>query len=222
MLSSRSQRLTAYGVYEALRERICLLDLPPGAPLRELMLAGEFGVSRTPIREALMMLGVDGLVTRQDGVTSVSTVDLKHMRDVYSLRIKLTELIADFMLVPVPDDVLERLRVVRAEVVEMAGSRDARRLGELYNRLHETLLDTIGNQPLKAISDRLFRQTCRVWVQLLPEMDWDEETRIMLDEIDESLEALEGSSAAHLAEIRAKHIIMLLNRFNDYLTRPLI
>ena len=57
---------------------------------------------------------------------------------------------------------------------------------------------------------------------MLPEMDWDEEVRIFLDEIDESLEALEGNAARHVAEIRSKHMIMLLNRFNEYLTRPLI
>lgn len=218
-----ANRLTADGIYEELRQRICLLDLPPGSPLREQSLAEEFGVSRTPVREALAMLRMDGLVTRQlGGGTSVSTVDLKHMRDVYSLRIKLAELIADFMKVPVPTEIPERLRAMRAEVEEVSGGHDAKVLGRLYDRLHETLLDTIANEPLKIVSDRLFRQTSRVWIQLLPEMNWDEEVQTMLDEIDESLEALEGSSAQHMAEIRSKHMIMLLTRFNEYLTRPLI
>ncbi len=222
-MASTSPRHTADGIYEALREQICLLDLPPGAPLREQTLAEEFGVSRTPIREALTMLRVDGLVTRQQGGgTSVSTVDLKQMRDVYSLRIKLSELIADFMITPVPVGIIDRLRTLRGDIETQGESRDARALGTLYNRLHETLLETIGNQPLQLISDRLFRQTARVWIQLLPEMDWDEEVGIMLDEVDECIEALEGSSAGHLAEIRSKHMSMLLTRFNEYLTRPLI
>lgn len=222
-MSTRSGRPTADGVYEELRDRICLLDLPPGMPLREQALAEEFGVSRTPIREALTMLRIDGLVTRQHGGgTSVSTVDLKHMRDVYSLRIKLAELIADFMKVPVPAEILERLRQIRKEVIEASGTRDNRLLGSLYNRLHETLLEAIANEPLKTVSDRLFRQTARVWVQLLPEMDWEEEVRIMVEEIEESLEVLERSSATEMAAIRSKHINLLLTRFNAYLTRPLI
>lgn len=222
-MSSYHPRPTADGVYEELRDRICLLEIPPGAQLREQTLAEEFGVSRTPIREALTMLRIDGLVTRQPGGgASVSTVDLKHMRNVYSLRIKLAELIADFMIVPVPVGIVDRLRELRVEVERMRAERDARRLGALYNRFHETLLETIGNEPLKIVSDRLFRQTCRVWIQLLPEMNWEEEVQIMLDEIDECLEALEGSSATHLAEIREKHMNMLLTRFNEYLTRPLI
>lgn len=222
-MASTSPRHTADGIYQALREKICLLDLPPGAPLREQTLAEEFGVSRTPIREALTMLRVDGLVTRQPGGgTSVSTVDLKQMRDVYSLRIKLSELIADFMITPVPTGIIESLRSLRSDIEEARDTRDARILGALYNQLHETLLETIANSPLKDISDRLFRQTARIWIQLLPEMNWEEEVGIMLDEVDECLEALEGSSSGHLAEIRSKHMSMLLTRFNDYLTRPLI
>lgn len=215
--------LTADAVYHELRERICLLDLPPGTTLREQALAEEFGVSRTPIREALSILRLDGLVTRRSGGgSSVSTVDLKIMRDVYSLRIKLAELIADFMLVPVPDEVVTELGAIRVDVVAAANSHDPRLLGRLYNRLHESMLQTIGNEALKQVSDRLFRQTSRIWVQLLPGMNWDEEVQSVIDEIDESLEALEGSSATHMAEIRAKYMIMLLTRFNEYLTRPLI
>lgn len=215
--------LAADTVYLQLRDRICLLDLPPGAALREQALAEEFGVSRTPVREALSMLRLDGLVTRRPGGgNSVSTVDLKVMRDVYSLRIKLAELIADFMLVPVPPQVMTDLQAIREEVLAAADRHDARLLGELYNRLHEAMLGAIGNEALKQVSDRLFRQTARVWVQLLPGMNWDEEVQAVVDEIDESLEALEGSAATHMAAIRAKHMTMLLSRFNEYLTRPLI
>lgn len=214
--------LTADTVYRELRERICLLDLPPGAVLREQALAEEFGVSRTPIREALSMLRLDGLVIRSPGGSSVSMVDLKSLRDVYSLRIKLAELIADFMRVPVSKEVLDDVRAVRSRVRETERSHDWRRLGESYNRLHECLLEAVDNEALKQVGDRLFRQTSRIWVQLLPEMEWQEEVQVVLDEIDELLEAMEGTSAAHVAEIRAKYMMMLLTRFNEYLTRPLI
>ncbi|MFN2486963.1 MAG: GntR family transcriptional regulator [Acidimicrobiia bacterium] len=222
MTAKTGPKLTAEGIYKSLRERICLLDIPPGAPLREQALALEFGVSRTPIREALTMLRLDGLATRHGGGTSASVVDLKSMRDVYSLRLKLTELIADFMVVPVPPRIIAQLRVLRTEVEAAKADRDSRQLGMLYNRLHEAILETIGNQPLKSISDRLFRQTARIWIQLLPEMNWEEEVQIFLEEIDHSLEALEGGSARYMAEIRAKHMSMLLSRFNDYLTKPLL
>lgn len=215
--------LTAHSIHRALRDRICLLDLGPGTVLREQVLAEEFGVSRTPIREALAMLEVDGLVERRAGNgTAVTTVDLKKLRDAFSLRMKLAELIADFMRVPVSQEVLSGIGSVRNAVLEAASERDPRRLAQAYNGLHEALLEALDNQSLMQVTDRLFRQTSRMWVQLLPEMVWEEEVQVVLDEIDELAEAMAGTSAAHVAEIRAKYMMMLLTRFNEYLTRPLV
>src|SRR4029078_13265716 len=58
-------RQAAPQVFERLRSMILSLDLPPGAPLSRAALAGQFGVSSTPIRDALMRLEEEGLV---DGV----------------------------------------------------------------------------------------------------------------------------------------------------------
>ena len=49
-------------VYCTLLNRILIGDIPPGSALQENTLAGEFNVSRTPIREALIRLEADGLV----------------------------------------------------------------------------------------------------------------------------------------------------------------
>lgn len=216
-------KLTADAIYAELRDRICLLDLAPGEALREQHLAQEFGVSRTPIREALAMLRLNGLaVRRTGGGMSVSTVDIKALRDVYALRLKLTELIADFTMARIPSDVLARLMGLRQEVEEAGSGHDPRELGRLYGEFHDAVLETVANDPLKEVLDRLFRQTARIWVQLLPEMDWDEELQILLEEIDGTIEALEDASPRRMAEVRSKHMMMLLDRFNEYLTRPLI
>src|SRR5690606_8583734 len=134
LMTNTSSRLTAEAIYEELRDRICLLDLPPGAPLREQALAEEFGVSRTPVREALTMLRVDGLVVRrQGGGTSVSTVDLKRMRVVYSLRIKLSELTADYMKIQMPSHIPQKLRELCPKLLKTAPSRDPKLLGFFYD-----------------------------------------------------------------------------------------
>lgn len=56
------KRRARYGVYDTLRRQIVSLDLPPAAALSENELAASLGVSRTPIREALLLLAQDGLV----------------------------------------------------------------------------------------------------------------------------------------------------------------
>lgn len=73
--------------YERLREDIIQWRLQPGATLGEVELSERLGVSRTPVREALLRLTVEGLVTTDGGRTAtVSVVSLDHIRDLYELR----------------------------------------------------------------------------------------------------------------------------------------
>src|SRR5206468_11516214 len=73
-------------VAELLRQRIFRRELEPGSWIDELKLAEQYGISRTPLREALKVLAAEGLVTmkvrRGAYVTEVSATDL---RDVYHL-----------------------------------------------------------------------------------------------------------------------------------------
>ena len=73
-------------VAEQLRQRIFNRTLEPGGWIDELKIAEEFGISRTPLREALKVLAAEGLVTmkvrRGAYVTEMSDKDL---RDVYHL-----------------------------------------------------------------------------------------------------------------------------------------
>lgn len=76
--------------YLGVRARILDGTFPPGTPLREEMLAGEIGVSRTPIRDALRRLLADGLVesTRNHG-TFVAGLAPEELREIFELRILL-------------------------------------------------------------------------------------------------------------------------------------
>jgi DNA-binding GntR family transcriptional regulator len=73
--------------YQSIRQRIMDGTFAPGTPLREEMLAGEIGVSRTPVRDALRRLLADGLVesTRNLG-TFVSEITTDDLLEVYQLR----------------------------------------------------------------------------------------------------------------------------------------
>src|SRR3970282_495255 len=83
---SLSPRALYQDVAELLRQRIFNRELAPGSWIDELRLAEEYGISRTPLREALKVLATEGLVTmkvrRGAYVTEVSDTDLA---DVYHL-----------------------------------------------------------------------------------------------------------------------------------------
>src|SRR4051794_28499475 len=73
--------------YKAIRDRIVSGELRPGDPLVEAQLSAEFGISKTPVREALIALGRDGLVTQvPHHVTRVATPRSEDIREVCQLR----------------------------------------------------------------------------------------------------------------------------------------
>ena len=81
-------------IYRTLRDRICLLDYPPGTRLSEEELADEFATSRTPIRRVLARLEIEGLVKARHGVgTIVTDIDIEELTQVYHLRMELAVLI---------------------------------------------------------------------------------------------------------------------------------
>lgn len=67
-------------VYDLLRDEILDLVLPPGSPIDEVQLAERFGMSRTPIREALVRLAGEGLVeTLPNRSTMVANIDFLNL-----------------------------------------------------------------------------------------------------------------------------------------------
>lgn len=76
--------------YQSLKQRLLSGDFPPGARLGEERLAGELGVSRTPIREALSRLHSEGLVERLvDGGFGPTLINLHLIRELYEIRFAL-------------------------------------------------------------------------------------------------------------------------------------
>src|SRR5438094_6092962 len=80
-------RQAAPQVFERLRGMIISLELPPGSPLSRAALAEQFGISSTPIRDALMRLDEEGLVdVFPQYATVVSRVDVRLAEQAHFLR----------------------------------------------------------------------------------------------------------------------------------------
>src|SRR5438477_9711453 len=80
-------RQAAPQVFERLRGMIISLELPPGSPLSRAALAEQFGVSSTPIRDALMRLDEEGLVeVFPQYATVVSRIDVHRAQQAHFLR----------------------------------------------------------------------------------------------------------------------------------------
>jgi DNA-binding GntR family transcriptional regulator len=205
-------------IYQQLRERIALLDYAPGSLLSENQLAKEFGVSRTPIRQALQRLEFDGLVKVVRGVgTVVAPIDMLYLKQVYALRLKLIDVIADLDARWVSDGDVRTLRDLHRQVLAMKRGSTPRELARAYLVFNDTVTRAIGNEPLREIADRLYFQTSRVWPQALPALDWNREVEIAAEEIDTVATALDEGNMPLLAETRRRHMIDCIHRINHYL-----
>src|SRR6058998_1169658 len=112
-------------VAELLRQRIFNRELAPGSWIDELKLAEEYGISRTPLREALKVLAAEGLVTmkvrRGAYVTEVSEQDL---REVYHLLALLESDAAGVVAKQGSAEELKELDALHAELEAAVGDRD--------------------------------------------------------------------------------------------------
>jgi DNA-binding GntR family transcriptional regulator len=210
---SRSEKL-----YREIRDRICLLQYSPGTVLKEEALASEFGVSRTPVRRVLQRLEFERLVDiNQRSGAIVTTVDLKSLKEVYALRLKLVELTGELARNRVPHGLISALESLLEQCEAFRDQYNPEGLARLYNSFHDEMLRVIGNQSLREFSDQLFHQTARVWLQILPDLDWEAEVDIMCDEIRDVIAALQGVEMQAVAQIRREHMSLLLGRINNYL-----
>jgi DNA-binding GntR family transcriptional regulator len=132
-------------VAELLRQRIFRRELEPGSWIDEVRLAQEYGISRTPLREALKVLAAEGLVTmkvrRGAYVTEVSEQDLA---EVYHLLSLLESDAAGVVAARATDAQLAELRGIHDELEASTGDRD--RFFSINERFHMRLLDIAGNR----------------------------------------------------------------------------
>lgn len=207
-------------LYKEIRLRIYLTEYPPGDALREKELAEEFGVSRTPIRRVLYRLECEGLVTSKRGIgTLVTTVDVKELKDVYALRLKLAKLVGELSSPRITEEniaVLGKL-LEKTKRLRTNDDYDPKSLALFYLEFHVEMMSLITNKPLRKIYDQLFHQTARVWLKILPELDWEEEVQAIHEEIRDVIRALRAKDMRTVASVRRNQLAMVLHRINKYL-----
>ncbi len=142
---SLSPRALYQEVAELLRERIFNRELAPGSWIDELKLAEEYGISRTPLREALKVLASEGLVTmkvrRGAYVTEVSDSDLA---DVYHLLALLESDAAGVVAEKATQIQLNELQNLHNELEKAVANRD--RFFEINEAFHMRLLEIANNR----------------------------------------------------------------------------
>jgi DNA-binding GntR family transcriptional regulator len=204
-------------IYRTLRDRICLLEYPPGARLSEEELAEEFRISRTPVRRVLARLESEGLIEARHGVgTIVKDVDIEALAQVYHLRLELAVLIGRLSPIPRSEADLDRLRALIARCDALPHDPDHKAFARLNMDFFREISAMTGNQPLREISERLYFQTSRIILKLMPRLNLAEEFAAFRREMEDVLGAMEVGDLASVGHIRRSHISMSFQRMMRY------
>jgi DNA-binding GntR family transcriptional regulator len=207
-------------VYDVLRQRIATRHYAPGARLTEAEIAGEFEISRTPVRQALHRLAVEGLVEVKNGVgIRVSEVDESELRDIYELRMSLATLIGRLSPRPLSAADMAELHEMKRQLEEMLRAPTVPKISDyadLCDRFFARLNNVIGNSFLRQFQDQLYNQTDRYWYGWMEKADIRREIEYFYYEVEESLRALAVNDFDALGMIRRNHISMMLTRAESY------
>lgn len=203
-------------VHETLRDEILGLILPPGSPLDEVALADRFGMSRTPIREALVRLASEGLVeTLPNRSTLVARIDVLNLHpffDAITLMYRLTNRQAALHRSPAD------LAAIRAAQVDYAGAvaaQDALAMISTNRAFHAAIAEAGANPYytglfLKLLDDgrRLLRLYYQSFDDRLPREYVDEHAAII-----DAIDAQDAGRADDLGRSHADQIVRQIRRF---------
>lgn len=149
-------------VFRTLRQGILTGELKPGERLMEIHLADKLGVSRTPIREAIRMLELEGLVTMipRKGA-EVSNISGDDLRDVLEVRKVLDSLATKLACRRITEEQKDELIDAADNFVRATKSGDAIAIAQADVKFHDVILTASDNkrlvQMINNLAERIYR-----------------------------------------------------------------
>lgn len=155
-------------VFKTLRQAILKGELEPGERLMEIQLAERLGVSRTPIREAIRKLELEGLVLMipRKGA-EVAKISEKSLRDVLEVRRSLEELAAELACQRMDAEALKDLEDAQKAFIQAVESGETMTMAEADEHFHDVIYMGTGNTRLVQILNNLREQMYRYRLEYL-------------------------------------------------------
>lgn len=206
-------------VYETLRRSILELSLAPGSPLDEQSLSEQFAMSRTPIREALVRLAADGLVTtlpnRSTVVSAINFVGMPAYFEALTLMYRVTTRSAALNRKP------EHMVVIRSHQSAFADAvarRDALAMIGSNRDFHVAIAEAGGNSYFAAFFARLLDEGRRV-LRLYYSSFEDRLPKQYVDEHEQMVAAVEAGDVERGDRLATEHAAQIVRQIQSYLAR---
>jgi DNA-binding GntR family transcriptional regulator len=205
--------MTENPIYAEIKKRIVLLDYEPGQVLREKELIEEFGVSRTPVREAFIRLEAEGLVRIfPNQGTMVTEVSFQQLKDVFEIRAFLVRLTGQLAAARITGEELDRMREL---IHRMKAEKDPKALMRIDSELHDLINQATKNEVLVKILGMLRDQAVRIWTFSRAD---DEYYGRLPEEFERLLKALERRDEEESARILEAHTKRFIEHIRSQLT----
>lgn len=206
-------------VYETLRQDILELTLEPGSPLDEASLSEQFGMSRTPVREALVRLAADGLVTtlpnRNTIVSPIDFVRLPVYFEALTLMYRVTTRSAAVHRKPEHMVAINAYKEAYAQAVER---RDAIAMIGANRDFHVAIAEAGGNSYFTAFFARLLDEGRRILRLYYLSFD-DRLPRQYVQEHEQMVAAIEAGDAELCDRLGAAHAAQIVRQIQSYIVR---
>lgn len=191
-------------VFNTLRQAILKGELAPGERLMEIQLADRLGVSRTPIREAIRKLELEGLVLMipRKGA-EVAKISEKSLRDVLEVRRSLEELAIELACQRMTEEEITLLEETQEAFRNAVNHGDAMGIAESDEHYHDIIYYGTGNARLVQILNNLREQMYRYRLEYIKDAD---KRQVLLVEHDNILKAVKGRRVAEAKEAMREHI----------------
>jgi DNA-binding GntR family transcriptional regulator len=202
-------------VYDLLRDEILDLTLPPGSPIDEVALAERFSMSRTPIREALVRLEGEGLITTlPNRSTMVSNIDFLNLGAFLDAIVLLYRLTGRQAALNHDAKDLVTIRARQAEFAAAVASQNALAMIATNREFHIAVAEAGGNIYYTQLFKRLLdegRRILRLYYQSfddrLPQQFVDEH-----DELIAAIAARDVDAAERISKVHADQIVMQVQK----------
>ncbi|MEM5470591.1 GntR family transcriptional regulator [Hoeflea sp. AS60] len=205
-------------VYDTLRHEILNLTLEPGSPIDEVKLAERFGISRTPVREAMVKLAGEGLVvTLPNRFTIVAPIDFPNLSqffDALSLMYRVTTRLA---AVNRTESELAKIRDLQDAYTRAVEARDVPTMIEVNRNFHVEISRAGKNRYYTDLFTRLLDEGRRL-LRLYYSSHNDALPRIYLQEHEDMIAAIDRQDIEAADQIAQAHAQQIVRQIQAYIT----
>lgn len=191
-------------VFNTLRRAILKGELKPGERLMEIALADKLGVSRTPIREAIRKLELEGLVVMAPRKgAKVASITERDLNDVLEVRKGMEVLAISLACKRITGEELDKLEAIEQSFQSLIESGNLTELAEMDVKFHDTIYQATNNQRLVQLLNNLREQMYRYRMEYLKDIAV---RRTLAEEHKAICEALRGKDESKAQNYVSVHI----------------